>query len=79
MNPFPCGYLGDPSSRCRCTADQIARYRGRISGPLMDQIDMRIEAPRLAPEELSGRPDLSTETTPNTKRSMAVTALTQEA
>ncbi|NEX21546.1 YifB family Mg chelatase-like AAA ATPase [Thiorhodococcus mannitoliphagus] len=47
MNPCPCGYLGDSSGRCRCTAEQIARYRGRISGPLLDRIDMHVEVPRL--------------------------------
>ncbi|MBK1643663.1 ATP-dependent protease [Thiocapsa imhoffii] len=47
MNPCPCGYLGDDSRRCRCTPEQIARYRGRISGPLLDRIDMHIEVPRL--------------------------------
>jgi magnesium chelatase family protein len=47
MNPCPCGYLGDDSGRCRCTLDQIARYRGRISGPLLDRIDMHVEVPRL--------------------------------
>lgn len=62
MNPCQCGYLGDPSGRCHCTADQIARYRGRISGPLMDRIDMHVEAPRLAPEELSGPLDPNAET-----------------
>jgi magnesium chelatase family protein len=61
MNPCPCGYLGDPSGRCHCSADQIARYRGRISGPLMDRIDMHIEVPRLDPEELSGPPDANAE------------------
>ncbi|OGA65980.1 MAG: ATP-dependent protease, partial [Betaproteobacteria bacterium RIFCSPLOWO2_12_FULL_67_28] len=43
MNPCPCGYLGDPSGRCRCTPDQVARYRRRISGPLMDRIDLKVE------------------------------------
>jgi len=62
MNPCPCGYLGDPSSRCRCTVEQIGRYRGRISGPLLDRIDMHVEVPRLAPQELSGPPDPKTET-----------------
>jgi magnesium chelatase family protein len=46
MNPCPCGYLGDGSSRCRCTAEQIIRYRNRISGPLLDRIDMHVEVPR---------------------------------
>jgi magnesium chelatase family protein len=45
MNPCPCGFLGDASGRCRCTADAVARYRGRISGPLADRIDLKIEAP----------------------------------
>jgi len=53
MNPCPCGHLGD--SRCHCTEDQVARYRGRISGPLLDRIDMHVEVPRLAPDVL-GRP-----------------------
>ncbi len=55
MNPCPCGYLGDPNGRCRCTPDQIARYRSRISGPILDRIDLHVEVPRpeartLAPE-----------------------------
>lgn len=53
MNPCPCGYLGDPSGRCRCTAEQIARYRARISGPLLDRIDLQIEVLRLDPAELT--------------------------
>ncbi len=47
MNPCPCGYLGHPSGRCRCTEEQIARYRGRLSGPLLDRIDLHIEVPPL--------------------------------
>lgn len=47
MNPCPCGYLGDTSGRCRCTMEQVQRYRGRISGPLLDRIDMHIEVPRV--------------------------------
>ncbi|MGB1236617.1 MAG: YifB family Mg chelatase-like AAA ATPase [Pseudomonadales bacterium] len=42
MNPCPCGYAGDPSGRCRCTPDQIVRYQGKMSGPLMDRIDLQI-------------------------------------
>lgn len=49
MNPCPCGYDGDPTQDCRCTPDQIQRYRQRISGPLLDRIDLRITVPRLAP------------------------------
>ncbi|MCP5141223.1 MAG: YifB family Mg chelatase-like AAA ATPase [Gammaproteobacteria bacterium] len=52
MNPCPCGYLGDTQHECRCTPDQIARYRGRISGPLLDRIDMLIEVPRVPQEQL---------------------------
>jgi magnesium chelatase family protein len=47
MNPCPCGHHGDPRGQCTCTADQIHRYRSRISGPLMDRIDLCIEVPRI--------------------------------
>ncbi len=52
MNPCPCGWLGDPSGKCRCTPEQVQRYRGRISGPLLDRIDLhlfvhRVEHPAL--------------------------------
>jgi magnesium chelatase family protein len=53
MNPCPCGYLGHFSGRCRCTPDQVGRYRGRISGPLLDRIDIQIEVPTLREEELT--------------------------
>jgi len=46
MNPCPCGYAGDPSGRCSCTPDQTRRYRDRISGPLLDRIDLHVEVPR---------------------------------
>jgi len=55
MNPCPCGYLGDASSRCRCTAEQVARYRARISGPLLDRIDLHVEVPRVPAEQLNAR------------------------
>ena len=54
MNPCPCGWLGDPSGRCRCTPDQVARYRGKLSGPLLDRIDLMIEVPALTEGELQG-------------------------
>lgn len=47
MNPCPCGYLGDASGRCRCTVEQIGRYRAKISGPLLDRIDMHLDVPRI--------------------------------
>jgi magnesium chelatase family protein len=52
MNPCPCGWAGDPSGRCHCSGEQIARYVGRISGPLLDRIDLIVEVPRVAPAEL---------------------------
>ncbi|TXI50629.1 MAG: ATP-dependent protease [Lysobacter sp.] len=55
MNPCPCGWAGDPSGRCRCHPDAIQRYRNKISGPLLERIDLHLEVPRLPPAEL--RPD----------------------
>ena len=52
MNPCPCGYLGHHNGKCRCTPDQVARYRGKISGPLLDRIDIQIEVPALQDSEL---------------------------
>ncbi len=52
MNPCPCGYLGDPKHECRCSPSQIIKYRARISGPLLDRIDIHIEAPALSIREL---------------------------
>lgn len=53
MNPCPCGWLGD--QRCRCTPDQIARYRGKLSGPLLDRIDLMVEVPAVSEAELTTR------------------------
>ena len=53
MNPCPCGYLGHFTGKCRCTPDQVARYRGRISGPLLDRIDLQIEVPAVAQHDLT--------------------------
>jgi len=54
MNPCPCGFFGDPQRECRCSPAQIERYRNRISGPLLDRIDIHVEAPAVAFKELSG-------------------------
>jgi magnesium chelatase family protein len=56
MNPCPCGYLGSNIHRCRCTPDQITRYQGRLSGPLMDRIDPHVEVPALPTEALLQAP-----------------------
>ena len=54
MNPCPCGWAGDHSGRCRCSGDSIRRYRARISGPLLDRIDLHLQMPRLPASELRG-------------------------
>jgi magnesium chelatase family protein len=54
MNPCPCGYLGDTGRTCCCTPEQVRRYRARVSGPLLDRIDLHIEVPRLAHQLLRG-------------------------
>ncbi len=53
MNPCPCGYLGHFNNKCRCTPDQVSRYKGKISGPLMDRIDLHIEVAALKEDELT--------------------------
>ncbi|ATE61497.1 YifB family Mg chelatase-like AAA ATPase [Thauera sinica] len=56
MNPCPCGYAGHPARACNCTPDQVARYRRRLSGPLLDRIDLTVEVPALAHEDLAAAP-----------------------
>ena len=53
MNPCPCGYYGDPKRECRCSPGQVERYRQKISGPLLDRIDLHVEAPAVEYKELS--------------------------
>ena len=55
MNPCPCGYFGDPEKECRCTANEVFRYQKRISGPLLDRIDIQIEVPRAKIEDLRNK------------------------
>jgi magnesium chelatase family protein len=55
MNPCPCGRYGDPKRDCRCSWSQIAKYRSRISGPLLDRIDIRIEVPAIELPELTNK------------------------
>ena len=63
MNPCPCGHLGSPLRHCRCTPDAVSRYQGRISGPLLDRIDLQVEVPAVPPETLSAAPDGETTAT----------------
>ncbi len=56
MNPCPCGYFGDMDGGCRCTPDQVAHYRSRISGPLLDRIDLQVEMPRIPWRQLQDKP-----------------------
>ncbi len=56
INPCPCGFLGSPHRACRCTPDQVARYQGKLSGPLLDRIDLHVEVPTIGPEQLLGSP-----------------------
>ena len=63
MNPCPCGHLGSPLRHCRCTPDAVARYQGRISGPLLDRIDLQVEVPAVPPETLAAAPDGETTAT----------------
>jgi len=52
MNPCPCGYLGSAQKACRCTPDQVSRYQGKLSGPLVDRIDLHVEVPAVLPADL---------------------------
>ena len=54
-NPCPCGYHGDPSGRCTCSSSTITRYQNRVSGPVLDRIDIHVEVPRVDYEKLSGQ------------------------
>jgi len=57
MNPCPCGHLGHPIKACRCTPDQVARYQGRLSGPLLDRIDVQVEVPAVPADVLARASD----------------------
>jgi len=74
MNPCPCGHLGDASGRCRCPPAIVARYRSRISGPLLDRIDIRVTVAALPNEEL-----LPEEATPRAAQSPNAAARVREA
>ena len=62
MNPCPCGYLGSITRTCRCSPDQVSRYQGKLSGPLLDRIDLHIEVASLPAQDLlKASPGESTE------------------
>ena len=69
MNPCPCGHLGDPRYCCRCPPPLIERYRGRVSGPLLDRIDLHVEVPAVSLKELRSGPG---ETTADVARRVSV-------
>ena len=71
MNPCPCGYAGDPRGRCNCTVEKVARYRNRISGPLIDRIDIHVELPALPVEHLLFEAPPPTETSATVARRVA--------
>ncbi len=74
MNPCPCGYLGHYGGKCRCTPDQVARYRHRLSGPLLDRIDVQIEVPAVREDELvqSGQGESSAQVRERVQRAHAI-------
>jgi magnesium chelatase family protein len=67
MNPCPCGWLGHPAGKCRCTPDQVARYRGKLSGPLLDRIDLMLDVPAVDEADLSARGDGESSATVRTR------------
>ncbi len=78
MNPCPCGYLGSKKG-CRCTQEQIQRYRNRISGPLLDRIDMHIEMTALSPEIIMRRGEMPTQSSQNIRENVARAIVLQRA
>lgn len=75
MNPCPCGYLGDSTHSCSCSQEQIARYRHKLSGPLLDRIDLHVEAPAVKYEDLRGKiPPATSEWTSLSMRSRVLKA-----
>ena len=79
MNPCPCGWLGDARGRCHCTPDRIARYRSRVSGPLLDRIDLALDVPSLSAEALAMRKPLAVTEAGSMRSAAAETAPDSEA
>ena len=72
MNPCPCGHLGDPLGNCHCTPDQIRHYNHKISGPMLDRIDMHVEVPRLPIEILSSQTQSTTENSATVRQRVVI-------
>jgi magnesium chelatase family protein len=72
MNPCPCGYLGHSNGRCHCTSEQVQRYRAKISGPLMDRIDMHVEVPNVPRDVLRKKPIGLTENSHQVRRRVEI-------
>jgi len=72
MNPCPCGWAGDPSGRCECLPDVIRRYRGKVTGPILDRIDLHVQVPRLPAADL--RPDAPPVEATSTVRARVIAA-----
>ena len=79
MNPCPCGYLGDASGKCRCTPDQVSRYRGKISGPLLDRIDLQVFVPRVEREALTAERDPAAESSDAVRHRVIAARVRQDA
>ena len=77
MNPCPCGYYGDASGRCRCTPDKVNQYRARISGPLLDRIDIHIEVPAVPREVLLDRATRTSESSEEVRARVELTRARQ--
>lgn len=78
MNPCPCGWAGDSSGRCRCAFETIQRYRARLSGPLLDRIDLHLNVPRLAPQEMHDDAPRGEATAPVRARVLAARVVQQQ-
>ncbi len=77
MNPCPCGYQGDPRRRCHCSAEQVRRYRGKLSGPLIDRIDIHLEIQALPPEHLTQAAQFHSDSSAVVARRVAVSRALQ--
>lgn len=79
MNPCPCGFLGDPAGRCRCTPEQVSRYAGRISGPLLDRIDLHLTVARVDKADLTAVNTPAGPTTTDVRERVTVARARQQA